>query len=101
MKEGFYEIAYQGKSEYIINHASSFYVREGRNEYKYTPENYIRTGDVFYRVKSKVSLLKLFGEKSGEVKRYLHISRIRIRHADKKQFISILKFYDSLLTSSR
>jgi|GEM_PF-984482 len=101
LKEGFYEVAYQGKSKYVIKHTSSFYVREGLNEYKYAPENYISTGDVFYRVKNKRSLLKLFGEKSGEIKKYLHLSRIRIRQADKNQFVSIMKFYDSLITSAK
>lgn len=101
LKEGFYEIAYQAGSKYFIKHTSSFFVREGRNEYKYTPENYFSTGDVFYRVKNRKSLLKLFGEKSGEIKRYLHLSRIRIRQADKNQFISILKFYDSLISSRK
>jgi len=101
LKEGYYEIAYQGKSSFIIKHTSSFYVKEGRNEYKYTAENYIRAGDVFYRVKNRGNLLKLLGEKSSEVKRYLHMSRIRIRQADKNQFVGIIKFYDSLLTASR
>jgi hypothetical protein len=101
LKEGFYEIAYQGKSKYIIKHTSSFYVREGLNEYKYNPENYISVGEGFYKVNNKKALLNLFGEKSSEVKRYIHLSRIRIRQADKNQFVSILKFYDSLLSSSR
>jgi len=101
IKEGYYEIAYEGKSAYIIRHTSSFYVKEGRNEYKYTPENYISVGGVFYKVKSKGSLLHIFGNKSGEIKKYLHMSRIRIRQADKSQFVDIVKFYDSLLTASR
>ena len=101
LTEGFYEIVYTGESKYIIRHISSFYVREGLNEYKYTPENYISVGDMYYRVKSKGSLLKLFGDKSGEMKKYLHMSRIRIKQADKNQIANILKFYDSLLTSGR
>ena len=101
LTEGFYEIVYTGRSKYIIRHTSSFYVREGLNEYKYAPENYINVGDGYYRVKSKGSLLKLFGEKSGEMKKYLHMARIRIKQADKNQIASILKFYDSLLTSGR
>lgn len=100
LKEGYYEVAYIGKSRYVIKHASSYYVREGLNEYKYVPENYLSVGDVFYRVKNKKDLLKLFGEKSPEIKKYLHQARIRIRQADKNQFISILKYYDSLLTSA-
>jgi hypothetical protein len=101
LKEGFYEIAYEGKSSYIIKHTSSYYVREGRNEYKYTPENYMSIGDVYYRIKSRAALLKLFGNKSGEVKRYMHANRIRVRQAGKNEFVSIIKFYDSLLTPTR
>ncbi len=99
LKEGFYEIAYQGKSKYFIKHVSSFYVREGLNEYKYSAENYVSTGGVFYKISGKGSLLKLFGEKSGELKKFLHSSRIRVRQADKNQYISILKYYDSLSKS--
>lgn len=101
LKEGFYEIAYKGKSEFVIKHVSSFYVREGLNEYKYAPENFFSIGGIFYRIKNKRSLLKLFGEKSGDVKKYIHSNRIRIRQADKNQFVDILKFYDSLITSGR
>jgi len=100
LSEGFYEIVYTGASRYIIRHTSSFYVREGLNEYKYTPENYISVGDKFFRIKSKGSLLELFGDKSDEMKKYLQMSRIKIKQADKYQFANILKFYDSL-TSGR
>lgn len=100
LKEGYYEVVYEGKSSYIIKRTSSYYVREGRNEYKYSPESYISVGDVFYRVKTKANLLKLFGEKSAEVKKYLHSNRLRIRQAGKNEFVSIIKFYDSLNTSS-
>jgi hypothetical protein len=101
LAEGFYEIAYLGKSEYVIRHTSSFYVREGLNEYKYSPENYISMGDSYYRIKSKGNLLKLFGDKSDEMKKFMHMAHIRIKQADKSQFVSILRYYDSLLTSSR
>lgn len=101
LKEGFYEIAYQGKARFVIKHKSSYYQRDGLNEYKYFTEYYISTGDVFFKVKNKKSLLKLFGEKSGAVKKYIHESRIRMGQADRNQFIRILKYYDSLLTSSR
>lgn len=101
LKEGYYEIAYQGKSKYIIKHMSSVYMREGLNEYRYNPENYMSSGKGFIKVKNKRALFSLFGEKSDEVKKYIHISRIKIRQADKNDFISILRFYDSLITTSR
>ena len=96
LKEGFYEIAYQGKSQFYIKHISSFFMRDGLNEYNYSPVNYISTGDKFFKVTGKGSLLKLFGVHSVEVKKFLRMARIRIRQADKNQFVSILKYYDSL-----
>lgn len=99
LEEGFYEVAYEGKSKYIIKHESSFYVREGLNNYKYSPKNFISSGETFYKIKSRKSLLSLFGENSRRVKEYMHSSGIRIKKADKDQFISILKFYDSLQKS--
>lgn len=101
LNEGFYEIAYQGKSQYYIKHVSNYFMREGMHEYQYSPENYISTGGKFFKVTGKGSLLKLFGVHSGEVKKFLHMARIRIRQADKNQFVSILKFYDSLQTLAR
>jgi hypothetical protein len=96
IKEGFYEIAYNGKSRYIIRHSSSFYTKEGLNEYKYSPENYFSVGGAYYEIKNKRTLLRLFGEESDKVKKYIRASRIRVNKADKDQFISILRFYDSL-----
>jgi hypothetical protein len=101
LKEGFYENAYTGKSRLFIKHTSSFFVRDGMNEYKYSADKYVSTGDGFSRVKSKRELLKTLVNKSAEIKKYLHMTRIRIRQADKSQFVEILKYYDSLLTSSR
>jgi len=71
------------------------------NEYKYSAERYVSTGAGFYRVKSKGDLLKILGNKSAEMKKYLHMTRIRIRQANKSQFVEILKYYDSLTASSR
>jgi hypothetical protein len=96
LKEGFYEVAYEGKSKYLIKHASSFYVKEGLPNYQYSRKDYITVGKKFVPIKNRKSLLRLFGEKSGIVKGYIHSSRIRIKQADKSQIVSILKFYDSL-----
>lgn len=101
LKEGFYEIAYQGTSKFLIKHKSSFYQKEGLNEYKYYHEYYISTGDKFFKIKSRKRLLKLFGEKAGIMKKYIHESHIRMRQADRNQLADILKHYDSLSISSR
>jgi len=99
LKEGFYEVAYEGESQYLIKHQSAFYEREGLVNYKYSPVNYVSTGDTFYTVTNKKSLLRLMGEKSKEVKKFLHATGVRVRQADKDQIITVLKFYDSLKRS--
>ncbi len=101
LTEGFYEIAYQGRSKFVIKHKSSFYQKDGINEYDHFLEYYISTGEVYYKIKSKKSLLKLFGEKSGVMKKYLHESRFRMGQADRNQFVDILKHFDSLFLTSR
>ena len=100
LKEGFYEIGYQGRSKFLIKHKSSFYQKEGLNEYKYYHEFYVSNGDTFFKIKSKRSLLKLFGEKAGMMKKYMHELRIRMRQADRNQLADILNHYDSLSISS-
>jgi len=97
LKEGFYEVVYDGKSKYIIRHESSFYEREGLDNYKYSPKNYISVGDAYYRIKNRKSLLRLCGGKSLEIKVFLHTAGIKMRKADKSQILTVLKFYDSLL----
>jgi len=101
IKEGFYEIVYEEKSQYIIKHESTYYERQGLNNYKYSPKNYLSVGNEFVRVKNGRTLLKLFGEKSGEVKEFLKSSRIKVRKADKEQILSVIKFYDSVVASER
>lgn len=96
LREGFYEIVYNGKSSFIIRHKSSYYQRQGLSNYKYSPENYISTGKEFYKIKSMKSLLSLFGDNALKMKEYIHSSGIRLKKANKEEIFSILKYYDSL-----
>jgi hypothetical protein len=100
LKEGFYEVVHEGKTSYIIKHESSFYQRQGLNNYKYSAKNLISTGGEFIRIKNKKSLLSLFGERSVEIKSFLHSAKIKMRKADKEQILAIVKFYDSLIKSN-
>jgi hypothetical protein len=69
------------------------------NEYKYSQDNFISKGDIFYEIKTRKSLLRLFGEKSSDIKEFLHSSGIKVRKADKSQLLHVVKFYDSLVAS--
>ncbi len=96
LDEGFYEIAYEGKSRFLIKHESTFYVREALNNYKYSPKYFISTGKGFEKVRSTRNLTDLAGEKSDDVRDFLHSRGIKVRKADKDQIITVLKYFDSL-----
>ena len=94
--DGFYELAYNGATRYLIRHRSRVHERNGIDEYFYSPAGYIQKGDYFIRIKSVKQLLKLIGVKYEDVKNKANLNNINIRKANKKQIISILKYYDSL-----
>jgi len=101
LKEGFYEVAYEGKSQYVIKHESTFYVREGLKNYKYSPKNYISVSYSYFRIQNRRSFIRIFGEQSGYVKDFLNQYGIKVSKASKDQIIRVLKFYDSLANSDR
>jgi hypothetical protein len=100
MKDGFYEIAYGGKTEFIIRHESSQYTYDALSEYKYSPARFIRAGGKYILIKDNKTFLKAFGPLSGEVKKYLKESRIRIKRADINQIVSVLSHFDALQKST-
>lgn len=101
LKEGFYEVAYEGVSRYLIKHQSLFYEKEGLFNYKYSPVNYISDGNEFFPVKKKRDLLRLMDERSKDVKKFLRASRVRISQANKDQIVSVLRYCESLLRSDK
>lgn len=99
LRDGFYELVYDGKVKYIIKHQSVVHEKDGRNEYFYSPVSYVKVDGKFYRVRSSGKFVKLFGQQAEDIRKLMHINRIDIKTANKKQIISILKFCDSRLMS--
>lgn len=98
LKDGFYEVAYNGKSKYLIKHKSSVYERNAIDEYFYSASDYVNVGNGFIKIKSTKQFIKLFGDKSDDVRKFIKKSGIKINKATKKQIMSVLKFYDNLTT---
>ncbi len=96
LQDGFYEIAYQGKSSLIIKHRSLPYNKNGLDEYKYSPVRYINTGTGFRELTNKKSFLGIFGDKSQALEKYLANQRIKLYRITKRELIDLLKYYDSL-----
>lgn len=96
LREGFYEVAYDRSSRFLIKHQSNIHDLTRIWEYEYDPVRYVNIGNGFFEIKSGRQFIKLFGDRSDEIKRYIKESGIKIHKADKKQVISVLRYYDSL-----
>lgn len=97
LRNGFYEIAYDGYCRYIIKHTSGIVIAEGRNTYKYNTQRYIVNTGIYYRISGRRSLLRALSDKSNELKKYIRTSKIPVRSAGKDQIKNILEYYNSLL----
>jgi hypothetical protein len=97
LQSGFYEIAYEGKSRYIIKHKSVVHEKDGVDEYYYSPRRYVMVGNKYFRIRSTRRFLKLFGEKTDQIRNFTQSSHINIKNADKRQIVNIMKYYDTLI----
>ena len=101
LKSGFYEVVYEGRSKYIIKHQSYVFEKEGVDQYYYTPANYVMVRDNYIRIRSSGGFIKLFGEKSDEIRKFMRTNRVDIRKTDKIQIAKVLRYYDNLIKAER
>ncbi len=93
---GFFEIAYDGDSKYMVRHTSVVHQKNGIDEYFYSPSGYVNTGGGFIRIRSNGKFIKMFGTRSAEMKKILDRYKITVRKANKNQIISALRLFDNL-----
>lgn len=101
LSEGFYEVVYDDRSKFIIKHRSLPIVKDAIDEYIYTPEKYMMVNNGYARIKSSKGFIKLFGDKSGEIKKYMRTNKIHFRKTDKNKIADVLRYYDYLILSNR
>ncbi len=97
LKEGFYEVVYEGKSRYIVKHQSSVAETNSVKNYYYKPVLYLLTGSSYTRIKSSKKLISLLAAGSPDLTAYITANNINRRSPTKKQIIGLLKYYDSSL----
>jgi len=93
---GFFEVAYDGNTVYLIRHRSLMHQRNGIDEYFWSPVGYIKSVDGYNKIGSNGKFIKLFGEGAPQMKRILVQRKIKVRKAGKREIIEVLKHYDSL-----
>ena len=98
---GFYEMAYEGPTGYIIRHRAVVHQRNGIDEYYYSPVGYIKTPSGYTRVTSGGKLAKQFGTDSELMKKIIDQRRIKLRKANKRQIVNILQSFDNQRGTAR
>jgi hypothetical protein len=97
LEDGFYEVAYENKTQYLIRHVSLVYhTMDKIEEYFVQPVNYINVGHGFSKITTTKQFIELFGKQSDDIRHFLQEKKIRIRKADKKQITNVLKYYEAL-----
>lgn len=92
---GFYEMAYEGPTVYLIRHRSVVHQRNGIDEYYYSPVGYIKTPDGYSKITSGSKFAKLFGKDSEEMKEIVARQGIKLRKAGKREMIRLLRAFDN------
>jgi hypothetical protein len=95
LPSGFYEVAYDGITRFLIRHRSVIHQRNGVDEYFYSPVRYVKTPIGYQRIRSSSRFAVLFGTGAPMMKRILTQNRVNLRKASKNQIINVLKSYDS------
>jgi hypothetical protein len=101
LPEGFYEVVLDGECKYLIKHKSAAYIVNNTIEYNYTPSGYVSVCNVFSKITNTRHFIKLFGERSDEIRKFVKRSGIKIRMADKKQISGVLQYYNSLMDQNK
>lgn len=97
---GFYELAYNGDSKVYIRRQKTLQSRTARNSIeRYFLEKtsiYIKKEGVYYSVKSKGSVLKVFDDRKSELKKFIREHHLQFDSNRAKSIGQIAEFYDQL-----
>ena len=100
LPDGFYEVVYDNECKYLIRHKSTKAIIQGIDEYTYSPVGYVRVSNGYSEIISKEQFIRLFGDRSAEVRQIIRHNKIRIRKPDKEQITEVLRYYEMLNQSA-
>lgn len=95
MKDGYYEIAYDGPTRLYVRHTSLPYRRDAINEYDYSPMYFIFNKGSWMYVKNQKEFLALFGNEAGRIKTWAKQGSIKLRKMRKADIVRVLKYFDA------
>jgi hypothetical protein len=103
MPKGFYDLLYDGEIKVLVKRNKLLFVekrtdkeviREFREQNKY----YIFKSGMYNAVKSKKSVLQLYGDKKQEIKQYLRQTNILFNQGREEAMVRITEYYSSIVS---
>ena len=91
---GFYEVGYEGKTEYLIRYETILAITDGRYIFKMRPLKFIVNDGIIYKIKGRRSLLIALADKKNLIRKFIKSMKINVRHAGKTDMQRILSYYD-------
>ena len=97
-KSGYYEIIYDGETRFIKKWSKYYIKTDTYPYYKFDEQQtrLIERSGHFIRLNSRRSLMKLFPEQKQEITSYIREQNIKIRSADEKEIVDMLRYSDQL-----
>lgn len=99
ISEGFYERLYSGDTKVYVKHTKTLSSRISGNEllYNFDERNrvYLLKDKLYYPVKTKKSVLRVFGDKKSELKSMLKEEKIAYKADRERAIVRMAQTYDS------
>ena len=95
---GFYDLLYDGKTRFLVKRAKilkdAIEDRQLHYWFEATDRYFIQKDDVFHRVKSKRSVLKVFYDHKKDIQRFMKRNKIKFRKQPEEAIHRIVMYYD-------
>lgn len=96
LPDGYYEIAYSGKSTLIIKHSTVVLVEEGITKYNHKMSSYLVDNEQIYPIKKKKDLLSHYEERKKEIKRQIRKYPNSYNRFSSNQLSDLIRYIESL-----
>ncbi len=101
LPKGFYDLLYDGEIKVLVKRSKLLFVekrtdKEIIQEFKEQNKYYIFKSGVYYSVKSKKSVLQLYGDKKQEIKQYLRQNNILFNQEREEAMVKMTQYYSSI-----
>lgn len=103
LNKAIYAKSYDGNCKYYIQYQKSVNNRVSdkyTGEYIFTPVLYAEIDNEVIEFRSKSEFLKLFGNNTTNIKKYMREQRIKFKKQSPENLSSVFQYYDSLTNSS-